>query len=65
MGNILNRSIFSDFACPTQVQLLLQEGLAMYGLKHRNIMSVMGVSIEEHAEPFVIYLREGYSNLKK
>jgi RYK receptor-like tyrosine kinase len=55
----------SDFACPTQVQLLLKEGLSMCDLKHRNIMAVMGVSMEEHAEPFIIYLREGYSNLKK
>lgn len=54
-----------DFACPTQVSLLLREGLTLYGLKHRNIMSVMGVSIEDHVEPFVIYLREGYTNLKK
>lgn len=37
----------------------------MYGLKHKNIMSVLGVSIEDHVEPFVIYLREGFSNLKK
>ncbi|XP_065222259.1 tyrosine-protein kinase Dnt [Planococcus citri] len=54
-----------DFASSNQISLLLREGLTMYGLKHKNIMSVLGVSIEDHVEPFVIYLREGFTNLKK
>lgn len=55
----------ADFASSNQISLLLREGLTMYGLKHKNIMSVLGVSIEDHVEPFVIYSRENFTNLKK
>ncbi|XKL62432.1 hypothetical protein PGB90_002265 [Kerria lacca] len=62
--NVIVKTVM-DFACPTQISLLLREGLTMYRLKHKNIMSVIGISIEDHVEPFVIYLKEGYTNLKK
>lgn len=54
-----------DFASSSQISLLLKEGLSMYGLRHKNIMTVLGVSIEDRAEPFVIYSRQNYTNLKK
>ncbi|CAH0390640.1 unnamed protein product [Bemisia tabaci] len=55
----------SDHASSMQVSLLLQEGMAMYGLSHKNILSVLGVSIEDHTAPFLIYPHNGFSNLKK
>lgn len=48
-----------------QVSLLLQEGMTMYGLSHKNILSVLGVSIEDHTAPFLIYPHQGYTNLKR
>jgi RYK receptor-like tyrosine kinase len=48
-----------------QVSLLLQEGMMMYGLSHKNVLSVLGVSIEDHTAPFLIYPHRGDSNLKR
>ncbi|XP_049857985.1 tyrosine-protein kinase Dnt-like [Schistocerca gregaria] len=55
----------TDHASQVQVSLLLQEGMAMYGFSHKNILSVLGVSIEDHTSPFLIYPYHGYTNLKR
>lgn len=55
----------ADHASQIQVSLLLQEGMTMYGLSHKNILSVLGVSIEDHTAPFLIYPFQGYTNLKR
>lgn len=55
----------TEHASQVQVSLLLQEGMAMYGLQHRNVLSVLGVSIEDHTAPFLIYPHGGYTNMKK
>lgn len=56
---------FADNASAVQVSLLLQEGMAMYGLSHKNILTVLGVSIEDHTSPFLIYPYQDYTNLKR
>lgn len=56
---------FVDHASQTQISVLLQEGMAMYNLSHKNILSIMGVSIEDHTSPFLIYHYQGYTNLKR
>ncbi|XP_024217010.1 tyrosine-protein kinase Dnt isoform X2 [Halyomorpha halys] len=55
----------TDQASSIQISLLLQEGMAMYGLSHKNILSILGVSIEDHTAPFLIYPHQGYTNLKR
>ncbi|XP_067011105.2 tyrosine-protein kinase Dnt [Anabrus simplex] len=55
----------TDHASQVQVSLLLQEGMAMYGVTHKNVLSVLGVSIEDHTAPFLIYPYQGYTNLKR
>ncbi|XP_054269478.1 tyrosine-protein kinase Dnt-like isoform X1 [Macrosteles quadrilineatus] len=55
----------TDHASSMQVSLLLQEGMTMYGLSHKNILSILGVSIEDHTAPFLIYPHQGYTNLKR
>ena len=52
-------------ASQTQVALLLQEGMSLYGASHPNILAVLGVSIEDHTAPFLLYASEEHtSNLK-
>ncbi|XP_021921225.1 tyrosine-protein kinase Dnt [Zootermopsis nevadensis] len=55
----------TDHASQVQVSLLLQEGMTMYGLSHSNVLSVLGVSIEDHTAPFLIYPHRGDTNLKR
>ncbi|KAJ9592192.1 hypothetical protein L9F63_001308, partial [Diploptera punctata] len=55
----------TDHASQVQVSLLLQEGMTMYGLSHKNVLTVLGVSIEDHTAPFLIYPFHGDSNLKR
>ncbi|GLH09473.1 Tyrosine-protein kinase Dnt [Gryllus bimaculatus] len=43
----------ADHAAQGQVSLLLQEGMAMYGVTHKHVLSVLGVSIEDHTAPFL------------
>jgi RYK receptor-like tyrosine kinase len=57
--------MLSDHASQVQVSLLLQEGMTMYGLSHKNVLSVLGVSIEDHTAPFLIYPYRGDTNLKR
>lgn len=48
-----------------QVSLLLQEGMSLYGASHKNILTVLGVSIEDHTAPFLLYpAPENMRNLK-
>ncbi|KAL9924357.1 tyrosine-protein kinase Drl [Glossina fuscipes] len=38
-----------------QVTLLLQEGMMLYEASHPNVLSVLGVCIEDYSTPFVLY----------
>ncbi|XP_044740807.1 tyrosine-protein kinase Drl-like [Chrysoperla carnea] len=55
----------TDHASQTQISLLLQEGITMYGLNHDNVLTILGVSVVNHAAPFLIYPYNGYTNLKR
>ena len=55
-----------DHASETQISLLLQEGMALYGISHKNLLTVLGVSIEDHTAPFLIYpYHSSSANLKQ
>lgn len=54
----------TDHASQVQISLLLQEGMAMYSLNHKNILSILRVSIEDHTAPFLLYPYKNYTNLK-
>ncbi|KAG5674793.1 hypothetical protein PVAND_004741 [Polypedilum vanderplanki] len=55
----------NEQANQNQVSLLLQEGMSLYGACHIGILSVFGVSIEDHAAPFLLYMADNNSkNLK-
>lgn len=45
----------AQHASQVQVSLLLQEGMSLYGASHTGILSVLGVSIEDHTTPFLLY----------
>jgi RYK receptor-like tyrosine kinase len=45
----------TDHASQIQISLLLQEGMSMYSLSHKNILSILRVSIEDHTAPFLLY----------
>ncbi|XP_075151484.1 derailed [Haematobia irritans] len=48
-----------------QVTLLLQEGMMLYEASHPNVLSILGVSIEDYTTPFVLYAAASNSrNLK-
>jgi RYK receptor-like tyrosine kinase len=52
-------------ASQTQVSLLLTEGMNLYGACHVGILSVLGVSIEDHTAPFLLYAADNNTkNLK-
>jgi RYK receptor-like tyrosine kinase len=52
-------------ASQMQVSLLLQEGMNLYGACHIGILSVFGVSIEDHTAPFLLYTADNNTkNLK-
>lgn len=52
-------------ASPMQVSLLLQEGMSLYGASHPGILSLLGVSIDDHTTPFLLYAApDGTRNLK-
>ena len=52
-------------ASQMQVSLLLQEGMNLYGACHIGILSVLGVSIEDHTAPFLLYVADNNTrNLK-
>lgn len=54
----------TDHASQVQISLLLQEGMSMYSLNHRNILSILGVSIEDYTAPYLLYPYQNYTNLK-
>ncbi|CAH1377716.1 unnamed protein product [Tenebrio molitor] len=54
----------TDHASQIQISLLLQEGMSMYSLSHKNILSILRVSIEDHTAPFLLYPYNNYNNLK-
>lgn len=52
-------------ASKMQVSLLLQEGMSLYGASHPGILSLLGVSIDDHTTPFLLYAApEDTRNLK-
>lgn len=54
----------TDHASQVQITLLLQEGMALYSLNHKNILSILRVSVEDHSAPFLLYPHKSYTNLK-
>lgn len=54
----------TDHASQVQTSLLLQEGMALYCLNHKNILSILRVSVEEHSAPFLLYPHKNYTNMK-
>jgi RYK receptor-like tyrosine kinase len=55
----------AQHASQIQVSLLLQEGMSLYGASHPSILSVLGVSIDDHTAPFLLYpAPENKRNLK-
>ena len=61
--NILVKTV-TDHASQVQISLLLQEGLAMYPLSHKNILTVLGISTEDQTAPYLLYPHNSYKNLK-
>uniref|UniRef100_T1IZQ5 receptor protein-tyrosine kinase n=1 Tax=Strigamia maritima TaxID=126957 RepID=T1IZQ5_STRMM len=55
----------SDQASQIQISLLVAEGMMMYGLSHRNIQSILAVSLEDRKQPLLIYPRAALGNLKR
>lgn len=54
----------AQHASETQVSLLLQEGMSLYGASHPNILPLLGVSIDD-TTPFLLYsATSGTKNLK-
>ncbi|KAL3290181.1 hypothetical protein HHI36_023541 [Cryptolaemus montrouzieri] len=54
----------SDHASQVQISLLLQEGMSMYSLNHKNVLSILRVSIEDHTAPFLLFPYKNTKNLK-
>lgn len=54
----------TDHASEVQISLLLQEGMSMYSLNHKNILSIRRVSIEDHTAPFLLFPYKFTKNLK-
>ncbi|KAH8412856.1 hypothetical protein KR009_006270, partial [Drosophila setifemur] len=55
----------AQHASQLQVNLLLQESMMLYEASHPNVLSVLGISIEDYATPFVLYAATGSArNLK-
>ncbi|KAG4073068.1 hypothetical protein HA402_009487 [Bradysia odoriphaga] len=55
----------AQHASQSQVSVLLQEGMSLYGASHTGILSVLGVSIEDHTTPILLYpAPDGTRNLK-
>lgn len=55
----------AQHASQMQVSVLLQEGMSLYGASHPGILSVLGVSIEDHTTPYLLYpAPDGTRNLK-
>lgn len=55
----------ADHASRVQISLLLQEGMSMYSLTHKNVLSIRGVSIEDQTPPYLLYAyNNSNANLK-
>lgn len=64
-AQVLVKTVSQQHASREQVSLLLQEGLMLYGLRHPNLLTVLGVSIEDCTAPFIVYRLQGeHHNLK-
>lgn len=52
-------------ASQTQVSVLLREGMSLWGVSHPGIQSILGVSVEDHIPPFLLFAApNGMRNLK-
>lgn len=48
-----------------QVSVLLREGMSLWGVSHPGILSILGVSVEDHIPPFLLFAApNGMRNLK-
>lgn len=55
----------AQHASEHQVQLMLQESMSLYAASHPCILSLLGVSIDDHTTPFLLYAASpGTRNLK-
>lgn len=68
-GNGKEEDVFvktvTDQASAVQISVLLHEGLSLYGLNHKNVLTVQAVSVEQHVEPYILYPYNNNKNLKK
>lgn len=55
----------AEHASPSQVTVLLREGLTFYRVNHSALLTILGVSIEESGAPFLLYPYTGYKNMKR
>lgn len=56
----------TDQASAVQISVLLHEGLSMYGLSHKNILTIRAVCVEpQHVEPFLLFPYNNNKNLKR
>ncbi|RWS23229.1 tyrosine-protein kinase RYK-like protein, partial [Leptotrombidium deliense] len=64
----LNREVFvktvSDQASKMQVNLFLTEGMSMYSLQHRHVLSVIGACMDDPLRPLLLYPFMNQGNLK-
>lgn len=52
--NVLVKTV-AQHASEHQVQLMLQESMSLYAASHPCILSLLGVSIDDHTTPFLLY----------
>ncbi|ODN02918.1 Tyrosine-protein kinase Drl [Orchesella cincta] len=64
-NSIYLNNISIDHSSPVQMALLLHEGLALVGMVHKHVYTVIGVAAEERVPPFLIYPDDGFRNLKR
>lgn len=52
-------------ASQSQVSVLLREGMSLWGVSHPGIQSILGVSVEDHVPPYLLFAApHGTRNLK-
>lgn len=54
----------ADHASQVQTNLLLQEGISMYSLVNKNILTIRGISKDDHSAPLLLYPYDNYTNMK-
>ncbi|KAK9889506.1 hypothetical protein WA026_004786 [Henosepilachna vigintioctopunctata] len=54
-----------DSASQRHVNLFLAEGTMLFGMDHKNVLSVLGVNTENPQQPLIIYPYISRGNLKR